>query len=130
MLKGDEKMDIFDDLLRQLTNAADQTLKEAEKFTANAKLKFTIAEEENKLQSLFALVGRRFYDQYKDAQEVPEGFKAAFEEIKAKQEAIDKLRDDQAAKNFSVCPGCKSKIEKGAVYCKICGLRQTDENKK
>ena len=124
-------MDIFEDLIKQLTNAADQTLKEAEKLTANAKLKFTIAEEENKLQSLFALIGRRFYEQYKDSDEIPEGYKAAFSEVSAKQDMLEKLREDQAAaKNCSICPGCQSKIEKGAVYCKVCGLRQPDENKK
>jgi len=124
-------MDIWEDLIKQLTNAADQTLKEAEKLTASAKLKFTIADEENRLQSLFALVGRRFYEQYKDSDDIPEGYRAAFDEITLKQENLDKLREDQAAaKNCSVCPGCQSKIEKGAVYCKVCGLRQPGNNNK
>ena len=121
-------MEIWDDLIKQLTLAADQTIKEAEKLTSSAKLKFNISEEEHKLRSLYALLGKRYYEKMKDSDDIPEEYRAAFEEISAKLENIEKLNADQAeVKNCRVCPGCKAKIAKDAPYCQSCGLKQNKE---
>ncbi len=118
-------MEIWDDIVKKLTNAADYTIKEAEKLTSTAKLKFSIIDEENRLQSLYAMVGKRYYDSLKDSEEILEEYKAAFAEIKAKYEALEKMYEEQAAsKNCNICPGCKSKVANDAAYCSVCGLKQ------
>jgi len=121
-------MEIWDDLIKQLTYAADQTIKEAEKLTSSAKLKFSISEEEHKLRSLYVAVGKYYYEKMKDSEEIPENIKATFEEIDIKLANIEKLNEEQAiVKNCRICPGCKAKVAKDAPYCQNCGLKQSKD---
>jgi len=119
-------MEILDEVIKKLTEAADFTIKEAEKLTDTAKAKLELAEEESRLKALFASLGRRVYDDMTGSGEIPEAYAETAAEIKAKLAKIEDMKNrQQAAKeNMIVCPGCKAKLEKGSAYCKYCGLKQ------
>ncbi len=123
-------MEILDDIIKKLTEAADYTIKEAEKLTGAAKVKFLIAEEQSKLEAKLSLLGKQLYDELKDSgEEIPEAYRGLYDEISEKYEALEKLQAEQAtARNLNICPGCGSKIGRDDAYCPKCGMKQEKDD--
>jgi len=119
-------MEILDDVIKKLSDAADYTIKGAEKLTDAAKQKLAIADEESKLRKLYAVLGKRYFDEQIADGCVPAEHAETFGEIKAKKQKIAELKaEQQAAKEGCIiCPHCKSKVAKDDSYCKVCGLKQ------
>jgi len=119
-------MDIFDNIAKKLTDAADYTIKEAEKFTGTAKIKFAIMNKESSIDDLYLKIGQYYYDQIIDSSidnSIP--IQAACDEISQLQNELKALNDELASlKNYKICVECGTKIDREMAYCYKCGKQQ------
>ena len=119
-------MDIFENIAKKLTDAADFTIKEAEKFTGSAKIKFAIMNKESAIEELYLKIGQYCYDQNLDSSidnSIP--VKAACEEITVLKNELKNLCEELASlKNYKICSECGTKIDREMAYCYKCGHEQ------
>ena len=121
-------MEFWEDLSKKLSDAADYTVKETEKITAIAKIKYKLSAAKNKLDLLYQSVGKLKYEEFKGqtgCEELYEGFFAqitsVLEEVKALEAEMAKLR------NYRICPGCNQKIARDMAFCPRCGMKQEED---
>jgi ribosomal protein L40E len=119
-------MEIFDNIAKKLTDAADFTIKEAEKLTGAAKAKFDILNKQNAIDDILIKIGTYVYDEYTDgALNNSEPIKAACVELKELYDQLNVLKEDLASKkNYKICEGCGAKIDRDMQYCHKCGKQQ------
>ena len=121
-------MEIWDDVMKKLTEAADFTIREAEKLTGAAKMKFLIAEQQSKLEASLGLLGKQVFDELKDKGEIPEAYRSVYDEITERYDALEKLYAEQATtRKLHVCPACGNRIDRDAAFCPKCGVKQEND---
>ena len=91
-------MEFWDGILQKFNDAADYTIKETEKLTETAKLKYKLSKAKNKRDLLYMSIGKLRYEETVLGKEAPEelydGFNAQITEIIAE---IENLKADIAA---------------------------------
>lgn len=119
-------MDMFDNIIKKLTDAADYTLKEAGKLTDTAKIKFAIATKEAAIEEEYQTIGKYSYADYTDpTSDNKDAIHAACEEIDKLIKEVNVLKSELAVhKKFKNCTECGTKIDKDMAYCYKCGHQQ------
>ena len=119
-------MDLFDNIVKKLTDAADYTLKEAGKLTDTAKTKISIANREAAIEEEILKIGRYCYDEHADsAINNSDVIQVACSEIDRLNGELDILKAELAVlKKFKICPECGTKIDREMSYCHKCGHQQ------
>lgn len=119
-------MDIFENIAKKITEAADYTLKEAGKLTDTAKIKFSIASREAAIEDELMKIGKYCYDEHANAElNNAEPIQAACAEIDRLTKEIHNLNGELAVlKKFKVCSECGTKIDREMSYCYKCGHQQ------
>ncbi|MDF2472340.1 MAG: hypothetical protein K0R21_122 [Anaerocolumna sp.] len=111
-------MNLFDTLEKvgdTITTQGQEVVKKAKEVTENVKLNAQIREQENKLKDAYAVIGKLYYEENRDAQE--EKYADAFKTIEQIIEKIIELKGTQT------CENCGTQVDKDAVYCSKCGSR-------
>ncbi len=109
-------MAFFDDLEKAFNNAGQKTKNMADA----AKLNSVIAEEERKLNSLYAQIGQLYVQRHKDDYE--EIFSNLFREHTETSQKIDDMKKKvRELKNIVSCPGCGADMSGDAAFCSLCG---------
>lgn len=118
-------MDFWNDFTRKLTDAADFTVKEAEKLTGSAKIKFDIAVLEKHVEDIYTDIGKLRYDEIKNSTDNSEKILADASEIDTITERLEAMKVEYASlRNYKLCPGCGAKIDRDVMFCPKCGKPQ------
>lgn len=119
-------MDLWDDIVKKISDAADYTLKEAGKITDTAKIKLSIASKESTIDDIFLKIGKLHYEEHIDnSVDNGENIKAAFLEIEKLRSELKVLKSQLViTKKYKTCPECGAKIDREMSYCFKCGHEQ------
>ena len=122
-------LDNLDNLGKNIGKKFSETYKSAAKksgeFIEEAKLKIGISSEQEKIEGIYAEIGKRVYEAHIRGEDLSELYKAECERIDALQELINgmKLKVLQM-RNIKTCPKCQTEIESTSGFCPKCGTKQ------
>lgn len=117
-------MAFFENLGKKVGEAAQAAAKKSSEIVEVTKLNISISSEEDKIQKLYAQIGKRLFEEYCSGQEVAEGYKVDCEAIKAHQDNIKGFKEKiMELKNIQPCPNCGNEVEKTAAFCARCGTK-------
>ncbi len=119
----------FDNILNKAKDVFETAYKKADDALSVQKQKFDVSSLENKLSKDYEKLGKLCFEEMKKgAFSNNSVFCAAYEEINAKTDQIEELKNDiLKAKNKKRCPKCNAAIDKDAVYCNVCGEKIDQE---
>ena len=117
-------MGFFDDALNKTKEVLDVAYKKTEEVVTTEKQKFDVSALKSKREKDFAALGKIYYEQIKDAEDLSEEISVLVSAIKEKSAEIDRLYTEiHNAKNKLICPNCSAAIEKNSVFCSSCGAK-------
>ena len=101
------------------------TMTEVQKMNEIRQLTSRVNEEKKKINAVYAEMGKKLYELYK---EVPfEGFEAEFQSIEEKFTLIDLLQDQiRGVKGVVLCENCNTEVNAGERFCSNCGNRMPE----
>ncbi len=116
----------WDEISRKLTEAADYTVKKTEQLTAIAKLEYKLSNAKNKLNQLYAHMGKMKFSEMTGETVDAKAYQAVYDKITAMLLLIEELEEKLAKlRNWRFCIGCGGKIGADMTFCPKCGIRQT-----
>ena len=120
-------MGFFDDALNKTKEVLDVAYKKTEEVVTTEKQKFDVSSLKSKREKDFASLGKIYFEQIKDAEDLSDEEKSLVLAIKEKSAEIDRLYTEiQNTKNKRVCPNCSAAIDKKSVFCNSCGAKLED----
>lgn len=115
-------MSFFDDLAKMATDFGEKAAQKTQQISGVAKLTAQAAEEERKLNNVYAQIGKLYVGGDTDAlNDLVSAAREAEEKIAALRKEINVL------KNVRVCASCGAEISPTAVFCSHCGAEQPRE---
>lgn len=115
-------MDFFDNAVNKAKEAFDIARQKTGEVVQTGKQKFDIASIEAKRVKDFEALGKAYYESVMDSDDLDGEIKELVEEIKAKTEKINALRDELSGdKDKKICPKCGASVDNLSLYCNICG---------
>ena len=121
-------MEFWDDISKKVGDAANATVKGAEKLTGMAKIKYNIASKQGKLDKVFESIGRLRFDEFKNHVDNTEIIDNFLLEARALDSDIEALGEELSElSNAKRCVNCKAKISKEMPYCPKCGTKQPED---
>lgn len=118
------------DFFNKLGKKAEETYQAAKEKTTNLseelKVKGKISDEKEKIEKLYAEIGKFVYDELKEGRDASrEEVNNKCEEIRKSEDEIGKLNDKlRALKGLKLCPNCQTEMDIKAEYCPKCGKEQ------
>lgn len=115
-------MAFFEEVGKKLTQASQTTIQKTKEIADVTKLNSQISDEENKVRSMYATIGQKYFEMYEEDQE------AVFAEdilcIQTAQSKVLELREQiNIVKGIKKCSSCGSEIAKTAAFCPACGAK-------
>lgn len=121
-------MGFFDDALNKTKEVLDAAYKKTEEVVVTEKQKLDIQGLKSKREKDFAALGKLYFAEVKDAEDVSEEVGTLVNAIKEKSDEINRLNAEiQSVKNRRICPNCGVAIPENSVYCNACGTKVTIE---
>lgn len=113
-------MAFFDDLSKKITDASTKTIQKGKDLTDVARLNSQISAEENRINTLYGMIGKQYMELHrKDAEDAFAGLVASVAEAEQNIAACRaKITELRAVPH---CPNCGAELVKGAAFCGICG---------
>ena len=121
-------MDIWNEITRTVSGAADQTVKGAEKLTDIARLKYRLNLLKSKLEDAYRDIGRlRFAEHCGETVSHEE-----YDDLLTKAADLDRqIRVCQTRladlQDYLTCPQCGNRMKKGLNFCPKCGEKLSDK---
>ena len=115
-------MSFLDDLSRELTRAGQDVMNSTRKTVDRVKLTAQIAEQERKIDRLYADLGRRLYEAGGELSH--EDYMLLSEPIDLAYDLLEQLREESAPVGAAAdcCPECGTGVAPDAAFCQGCGL--------
>ena len=122
-------MSFLEELGRKASETCKNTAEKTNRLTKEMKIKSMINDDKNKIEKLYAEIGKKVFD---NLSILEENYKHSIDDECEKIKALAKEIKDMnvellALKNMKVCSNCYSEINLSAKYCPSCGCIQ--ENK-
>jgi ribosomal protein L40E len=97
----------------------------SENFVEVSKLNMAISSEEKMVEDIYAKIGKKIYEDYKEKKISDKGLIDKCEEIDEIQKDINSLRKKLLKlKDKKACKKCGAEMDRGAVFCPKCGKEQ------
>ena len=117
-------MAFLENLGKKVGEAAQAAAKKSGELVEITKLNVNINSEEDKVQKLYAQIGKSVYDKFCQTGAAEDYIKEACEAITVHDQNIKALREKIAeVKGTKTCVGCGADMEKTQVFCSKCGAR-------
>lgn len=121
-------MDFLNDAVSKAKEALEIACKKTGEVVNTQKQKLDVVSLENKCNKLYASLGKIYFDEIKDNQDLPEDVMSLVNQIKELNSKIDELKTDiNAAKKLKVCPNCNANIDESDIFCPNCGTKTVFE---
>ncbi len=115
-------MGFFEETVSLAQETFDVIGKKTEEIVSVQKLKLQMKSAENKLNALYAELGRRCVEQFLNDSEGFDFARESVDKINEKKDEIERLRGDICrAKGGKCCSSCKTFNEPTSAFCKKCG---------
>ncbi len=123
-------VDFWNDLSKTIYTAADQTVKETEKLTGIAKVKYKLSVLRSKLDLCYRSIGELKYAEHR-GEAVPDasytGLFSQADKLNAEKKALEKQLD--ALRDCITCPLCGCRVQRGMSFCPKCGEKLNQDQK-
>lgn len=120
MKKGEEKMGLFDDISRKVTDAGQKTMQKTKEMTDVARINSLISQEENKINNTYYQIGKMYVSLHaNDSEEAFSGMVATVAELEQKISGYKKQIQD--IKGVQHCQNCGAEVPRGFAFCSSCG---------
>ena len=117
-------MAFLENLGKRVGEATQAVAKKSGELVETTKLSVNIGSEEEKVQKLYAQIGKALYEKYTATGIIDEDVKASCEAIRVHEQNIKALRDKMAEiKGSKLCISCGAEMEKTQLYCSKCGAK-------
>lgn len=117
-------MEIWDEIYKKVSSAANYTAKETGKLTELAKAKYNLMLENIVLEDAYKEMGELYYKQMKNSEFDEKKISLAYDNIEKSMVEIERLKTQiNILSNITVCEGCGKKLDKEMVFCPICGKK-------
>ncbi len=114
-------MAFLDELGKKISDASQGVVQKTKDTAQILKLSSALSDEEKKINSLFAALGKEYFNAHAETCE-EEPFKDIISQITdAKNTAADLEDQIKRLKGFIKCPYCSNQIVYGATFCSFCG---------
>ena len=110
--------------LENLGKAAQAAARKSGELVEVTKLNVNINSEEDKIQKLYAQIGKSVYEKYAATGEADDEIKQTCEAVTVHEQSVKGLRDKiSEVKGTKQCIGCGTEMEKTQIFCSKCGAR-------
>ena len=111
---------VFESVGKTINDASQSVVNKSKEFSDISKLNSLINEEQRKIEGLYSLIGKKYFELHPDSTE--EGIGEMVSSIKASLAQLDTYRENlQILKGVRVCPHCGAEIALNAMFCSSCG---------
>ena len=123
-------MGFFDDLSKKASETYKNTAEKTNKLTREMKLKSLINDDKNKIEKIYAEIGKKIYEKHIREENID--IKSELAEECAKIDAYSKEIEDMnmemlTLKDLRLCKKCAAQISINAKFCPSCGAPQEEE---
>lgn len=117
-------MAFFENLGKKVGEAAQAAAKKSGELVETTKLNVNINSEEDKIQKLYAQIGKAVFDKFAESGAAEDYIKEACEAIIVHEQNIKSLREKIAAvKGTKACIGCGAEMDRTQIFCSKCGAK-------
>ena len=121
-------MSVFDNFTKKVTDTAKAAAKKSSELVEVTKLNMSIGTEEDKIQKVYADVGKMVYASFARGEEINDAYKVDCEKIRSYTDTINKMKQKiLELKNTKSCPGCGEELDVSIAFCSKCGAKQEVE---
>lgn len=121
-------MGFFDKLTDIVSNTSKDLSKKAKDLVSTGKLEGQIAEEEEKIQNTYLLIGTQYYEANKDDESGP--YAQMCKQITDSKAMIEELQMEvERLKGMQRCPNCQAAVSIEAAFCPSCGTKMPEVKK-
>lgn len=118
-------MSVFDNLTKKVTDTAKAAAKKSSELVEVTKLNINIGAEEDKIEKVYADIGKMTYASFARGEQISEAYKVNCEKIKSFEDNVNKMKQKiLELKNTKLCLGCGEELELSIAFCSKCGTKQ------
>lgn len=115
----------FEEISKKFKKFSKDTVTEVQKMNEVRQLNVRINDEKKKINRVYAEMGKKLYDMYKDAP--LEGFEADIQSIEESIRMMDLLQDQiRGVKGVILCPCCNMEVAATERFCSNCGNKMPE----
>ena len=121
-------MDFWNDFSKAVAQAADTTVKETEKLSIVARLRYRVSTINSKIENCLRTLGEMRYSEHEGNEVSAEEYETVCSEItllKKKLAVLEKRIAEMS--DYISCPQCGYKVRKELTVCPYCGLTLREE---
>lgn len=117
-------MSILENMGKKISGAGKAAIKVSGDLVQVTKLNLEVKSEENKIEAIMLDLGNAVYEKYKAGNSVDELLNEKCDEITKCMNSIEELKAKIAElRNYKICPGCSSDVDKDDAFCYKCGTK-------
>ncbi len=117
-------MSVFNEIKRNVTNAASAASKKTNELTGLAKLNMNIKLEQSKLNECYEEIGRLFYTAERSGEDYTSDIAAHIMQADKIKANISKYQAEIARlKKVIYCDNCGAELAETCIYCSTCGAK-------
>lgn len=120
-------MGFFDDLSKKASETYKNTADKTNKITREMKLKSLINEDKNKVEEIYAAIGKKVYEKHirEENIDIKSELMEECSKIDAYAKEIEDMRMEMLAlKDLCLCKVCATEININSKFCPKCGADQ------
>jgi ribosomal protein L40E len=118
-------MALFENFTKKVTETAKAVSKKSGDLVEVTKLNMSINTEQDKIEKVYAEMGKSVYELFSKGGDVEEPFRESCEKIKAYEKSIEEMKQKiLETKNVKICTGCGTELELEIAFCPKCGAKQ------
>ncbi|MFZ5989165.1 MAG: zinc ribbon domain-containing protein, partial [Bacillota bacterium] len=118
-------MTFLKDITKKVTETAKVAAKKSSDLVEVTKLNMNISSEEEKIQKVYAQIGKIVFEAYEKGDQVEEAFKELCESVVSYKDNIKTMKQQiLKLRNIKLCPECNAELESEVAYCPKCGTKQ------
>ena len=118
-------MSVFDNLTKKVTDTAKAAAKKSSELVEVTKLNMSIGAEEDKIEKVYADVGKMAYAAFSRGEQTNDAYKVNFEKLRSYEENINKMKQKiLELKCTKICAGCGEELDANIAFCSKCGTKQ------
>jgi predicted nucleic acid-binding Zn ribbon protein len=117
-------MAFLENLGKRVGEAAQAAAKKSGELVEITKLNVNINSEEDKIQKLYAQIGKSVYENFCQSGAAEDYIKEACEAITVHEQNVNSLREKIAeVKGTKACIACGAEMDRAQLFCSKCGAR-------